>query len=258
MKYSLKIAFLCTSLASLVQAQGAVRRHPYEDSSAARTFARYGAVGSVRLLRGEIQSHAKRDELADSLVAMAVRPAGSRSALDAYHSAHSALDALRDAGQGFPVDGNMPYDGAFDRLVRISREAPEQGIRQTALGSLLLIAPYARSVEYLRNLAFSRDSLAGFAMLVLSEEAGSGRTSIGAAVERRQTIAMLHDLWKQNPPMDKSTKYYLDRLAYREGWLPSGPPPNTGSRGPSNTRTPATPAANGPTGAEQRSATGVS
>jgi hypothetical protein len=173
---------------------------PVADSSAARIMTRVGTQAEAPwlrdILRQSRRAHpkVKLDEIADSLVARATTPRGGEVRSEEYRLGVSAINALIQAGNGGPAEG-QPYAGAFDRLITVHRTATSSNIRVRALVGLLSTSSHARAVAYLRSVAESSDSTAYNAIdFLITDANGGGATRTPTASERQESIATLKAL----------------------------------------------------------------
>jgi len=187
------------------------------DSSPARIMAHVGnnagAVWLLDILRQSEAQHpqAKLDEIADSLVARAIDPAAAQpTTSEAYRHAVDAINALMLAGISAPWNGR-PYSGAFDRLVKVHRQAAAQGVRIRALAGML-VASHARGVDYLRQTAESSDSTAYDAaeLLIVDANGGSSVAVTPTAAERQQSVSALKALASGGRVKDPRVATMLD------------------------------------------------
>jgi hypothetical protein len=200
-----------------------VRHNPLADSSAAQIFAHAhnGTVvgsGIYYLLRqaGKPQPRAKLDELADSLAQLAIRPAGSYTAVEELWLA----GAVQRSSESGPAPASAAYDGALDRLIRIHRNGTDPSTRQAALSVIPLVATHTRAIAYLRAVVTSNDPTAAFALLALARDADStSDRSIGTSAERRVTLALLHQLWEQKLVTEPGAMGELNRIAAFGRWV---------------------------------------
>lgn len=187
------------------------------DSSAAQIMARAGAqVGAIWLqdiLRqaGAQEPQAKLDQIADSLVARAIDPASVEKRSDAYTRAGDALIALVHAGSRASLGGH-PYAGAFDRLVKVHRQARSRTIRAKALGGMLVSPSHSRAIDYLRGVAESSDATAYDAIEFLITDANGG-SWVGVtptASERQASASALKALASGGRVTDHRAAQLLD------------------------------------------------
>ena len=120
------------------------------------------------------ESAGKLDEIADSLVGRAIDPRQVGGNPVVHASASEAVGALVIAGLIGPVPGR-PYQGAFDRLVRVHQRATAGDVRARALAGLLSVtSPRTRAIAYLRDVAESKDPSAYNAMEFLITDVRGG------------------------------------------------------------------------------------
>jgi hypothetical protein len=220
----MKRQLLALSVAALAAAkpapgQGSVRYDPLADSSAAQILAHAHAGSTLRsdvivdVMRqiGKAQPRAKLDELADSLVQIALTPAGSEG-----------LGALLSAGALDRADG-VPYDGALDHLMRIHRDAHDMRTRQGALDHMLDVPGRDRAIQYLRQVAVSpSDSTAWVAIGKLFEDTAPGRQWPATPEQRQATLTMLHQMWEQDLVKNPAARLILNQNALFNKWSKRG------------------------------------
>ena len=216
MSRSSRIALLLSVFSPAVaSAQG--RGNPaVADSSPARIMAHVGnqagAVWLLDILRQSGAQHpqAKLDEIADSLVARAIDPAGAQPTSEARKQAVEAINALMLAGISRSWNGR-PYSGAFDRMIKVHRQAVAEGVRERALAGML-VASHSRAVEYLRRVAESTDPTASDAIrfLILDADGGSSVALTPTAAERQASVAALKALASGGRVTDRNAATTLE------------------------------------------------
>jgi hypothetical protein len=170
----------------------------------------------VDVLRQRSRSHpqAKRDELADSLIARAIR---------APAPPNPAVAVLAEAGRAsLQVDAGTADPRALDWLIRIHRESRDHETRRYVILQLTDQAVPMRAVPYLREVATrSEDRTSSTALrrlVVLARDTAVG-TSAG---ERQQVMAQLREMWERRLVTNGIALVDLTRLAESERW--SRPP----------------------------------
>lgn len=196
---------------------------PVADSSVARIMKSAGSKAEAPwlrdMLRQTVRKHpkAKLDEIGDSLMARATNPAGRNQGSEDYSRGVNAINALMLAGSGAPMDG-VPYDGAFDRMVKVHRSAASFLIRARALGGMLGTPSHARAVSYLRETAESTDSTAIVAIQFLIADAnGGGWTRSPTATEQQESVAALKALAARKRVTDGGAAKLLGLWIARNG-----------------------------------------
>jgi hypothetical protein len=165
------------------------------DSSArailAHTRSNPVAIAGILRQQSRNQPRPKLDELADSLVAMALR---NPSALDSgrFVNMTSALNAA-----GGRNGSGTPYAGALDRLIRIHQEYPSQLPGHSGVvEAMLSLADHDRAVEYVFRVATSTDQSAPYAMAALLYDVRNrGRFTGSTDAEREALRGRLRALW---------------------------------------------------------------
>jgi hypothetical protein len=101
--------------------------------------AQTGAIWLLDVLRQADAQYpqAKLDEITDSLAARAIDPAAAQRNSEANTRAVHTVLALLNAGSTRGVRGR-PYAGAFDKLVRVHRQAASPDVRRRALSGMLV------------------------------------------------------------------------------------------------------------------------
>lgn len=187
---------------------GQVRGQPRAtDSSIAAIMRRLGPTVNnqpriLSILRTTSVIRARKDSLADSLAAHAIASRVDSSIPDSlgFEPAFRAVGALGRSGMiRYPgmeeSEPGQAYAGAFDRLVRIHREAPDWRIRQEALRLMLVTADRARGIAYVRQVAEQRDEASYAAVYSLIQDAtGFSQIPEQSAAQRAETSAVLRDL----------------------------------------------------------------
>jgi membrane-bound lytic murein transglycosylase B len=143
-----------------------------------------GVIVAVLRQANKPQPAWKRDELADSVVALAIRTS----------EAHSAVVALAAAGYPAAVRAGTPDTRALDWLVRIHREARDEGTRSTALDQMMRQINPSRALPYFREVAVTRDDpTAWIGLAKLIEFVRNPR--LGSPSERGDVTAQLRSMW---------------------------------------------------------------
>jgi hypothetical protein len=118
----------------------------------------------IRRQIGTARSKMTLDAIADSLTLVSIDVDGTEQPRAAFAGAVRAVNALAWAGSNGPQRGR-PYLGMLERMIAVHQRARSTYIRMLALDHML-ISPtqHARAVEYVRQVAESSDSTAGFAV----------------------------------------------------------------------------------------------
>jgi len=153
---------------------------------------------------------AKLDEIADSLTARATDPASAQPSSEANARAIYAVLSLLTAGASRGINGR-PYTGAFDRLVKVHRQASSTDVRRRALAGMV-VTSHARAVAYLRGVAESSDTSAVDAvdLLILDANGGSLAAITPTAAERQASVAALKALASGGRVRDRSAATTLE------------------------------------------------
>jgi hypothetical protein len=154
------------------------------------------------------QSRKRMDDIADSLVAIAVSfPGNDRRAIT---TRTAALLTLVKAGRGSSgvvgIERATPYAGAADRVMQIAEMAKDVGIRAAALDGLVGFANKAKYLPFLQQIATSRGSAALKAVTLLTMETGPE----GQAVARA--------LYRDGKVTEARAKEMLEGAAETYGW----------------------------------------
>jgi hypothetical protein len=200
------------------------------DSSAARIMALVAAHPGVSWLQDILRTadamypQAKLDEIADSLVARAIDPAGvddRRS--EAYGRDVDAVNALGRAGRRWSSP-DRPYAGMLDRLIAVHLRASSRRIRHRALIYMLSAPEHERAVAYVRQVAESSDSTAYDAVRALIDDTngGHGWGLPPTAAERQQSVAALKALAARGRVTNTVAKIHLENFVGR--FLATPPP----------------------------------
>ena len=194
------ICVLCIGLIGDLSAQ-ALPRSRFADSSAAQIMQHAGihsndqAIQDVLRQRSTTVLSKRIDEIADSLVARAIRPDELPSG-DGTELTVGAVNAI--ISSGLTNGGGKPFAGALDRLIRIDKSATNKFIRARALSGLLSVGERTKALTYLSEVAISADpsAVAAVRSLVIDCDGRSGW--IGGPTptieERGQSRRILLDL----------------------------------------------------------------
>jgi hypothetical protein len=182
----------------------------------------------LRQSRGP-EPQAKRDELADSLMARVI---SARRTAPGDHAIHEIM-ALVNAGRPTRGPGTGPPEPrALNWLIKVHREAVDPSMRVAALQGMIVQVTPNRALPYLREVAVSPDRTAAEALRLLAHLTTEG--SPLAPEERVEVMNGLRDLWERQLVRDEAAQNYLARMADRSGWrFPPGatsPPPDRDSR----------------------------
>ena len=201
------------SVVAAAQDPGQVRRSQLADSSvpaimAARRGGRFPTqvVLDVLRQRGGDVPVTKRNELADSVIALALRTPGAGSAVAAIGSA------------GVVEPGSVADPRALDWLIRIHREAGDEGTRSSALEEMLRQPDHQRVFSYLRGVVTGPgpDITAWLAMNLLL---GIATDRIGfSPAERQQVMTDLREMWDRRLVTNPSALSQLRDFAAVRRW----------------------------------------
>jgi len=166
----MKHFLLLAILASAAQSQTRPTSHT-PDSSAVSIMARAGArlelgstVSAMRRRAG--LSRSARDEIADSLLQRAIGPVQPADT-GRYNAKYRAMLQLGAAGAvGYGGD-DVPYPGAFERLVGVFEQSPDGQIRVAVMYQMLSTPDRPRALTFLRQVATGQDNVAAYAVRTL-------------------------------------------------------------------------------------------
>lgn len=148
---------------------------PAEVASLLRTSGDPGAALSVLTQARGAQAQKKMDEIADTLVAIAISLPGSDQRSTSTRAIAQAT--LLQAGLGMTgivgIDRGIPYSGATDRLMRLVETAQDVGIRGASLFALTQLPAERQLLPFLRKVATSQNPVAYRALTILTEETGT-------------------------------------------------------------------------------------
>ncbi|MDP1860704.1 MAG: hypothetical protein Q8K82_18655 [Gemmatimonadaceae bacterium] len=148
-----------------------------------------GALAVLTQARGR-QPQQKMDEIADSLVAIAVSFPGMD--LRGAQTRGAAQATILLAGMGSSgivgIDHAVPYVGAADRLMRIAETAEDVGMRGGALSGLTQLPNKTRLLPFLRHVAMSQNVVAWKAVTLLTEETGPEGRAIARELYREGRV----------------------------------------------------------------------
>lgn len=152
------------------------------------------------------------DEIADTLVALAINPAEETLANSRARSvaiAHLFLAGKGNTGLADEVRG-VPYSGAALRLRRIVESSAHDAVRQGALMRLSELEDSRSMLAYLRQCALWPNNVAATAVTVLADEKGAA----GLAIART--------LYESGSIKNAYAKRVLSTRAYKYGWRGQG------------------------------------
>jgi hypothetical protein len=153
----------------------------------------------------------KRRELADSLVARAIRlPNPNEPPLSPSH----AVEPFVFAGRAVSNFGGTPDPDALDRLIAIHRNAQLVPARIMAIGSLEEQVDPARALPYLKSVVLSPTD--GTRHTALAQILGLAQNPSVTAATREQAAVVLRDLYDSERIADGA----LCRFAARHNWPP--------------------------------------
>lgn len=179
-----------------------------EVSALLRNSGHYGGAVSVLTQARAAEPKQTMDDIADSLVAIAIGFPGRD--LRGARTRGAALRALLLAGIGSSgvvgIDHGVPYAGAEERLRRISETAEDTGIRAGALFALTKLPDKAKLLSFLRRVAMSQNPVAHEAVTLLAEETGPDGQSVARQLYLNGAVAQ---------PLAKTM---LARAAFAHGW----------------------------------------
>ena len=212
------LASLAALSAPLLSCQAQEVRPPqraiWADSSVPRILAQgprhipYSVVLDVLRQRGRGQPVAKRKELGDSLVAVAIRTPDAISLVSTINSAGRTADSGRVG---------TPEPNALDWLIRIHRDGQDSGTRAAAIDGILEQVNPARALPYLRDVATSpSDPTAWLALekmisFVLSE-------NIGSPAEKAAVLSQLREMWERGLVTNQLALVQFERFARARKW----------------------------------------
>lgn len=188
----------------------AINREPNAAEVAALLRGQGHAGGAVAVLTQaySLQPRQKMDEIADSLVAIAVGFPGDD--LRGARTRGAALSTLSLAGIGTRevtgMDRAVPYTGAADRFMRIAETAQDVGISGGALRALTELPDKTRLLPFLRKVAISQNAAALVAVTILISDTGPEGQLIARELHRRRLVT------------ERNAWEILDRLAGAYGW----------------------------------------
>jgi hypothetical protein len=170
------IAVVVTLLATTDLRSQTVSRDPGAAEVAASLRGHGHASGALWVLTQAFrpQPRQKMDEIADSLVAIAVSfPGMDLRSVQTRGAAQSTL-LLAGKGEGGTMGTRsaVPYVGAADRLMLMAGTAQDVGIRGAALQSLTELPDKTRLLPFLRQVATSQNRVAWVAVSLLTDETG--------------------------------------------------------------------------------------
>lgn len=152
------------------------------------------------------------DEIADTLVALAINPAEETLANSRARSvaiSHLFLAGKGNTGLADEVPG-IPYSGAAPRLRRIVESSAHDAVRSGALKRLSELDNSRSMLDYLRRCALWPNHVAGTAVTVLADEKGAE----GLAIARKlYESGLIKNAW---------AKRVLSTRAYKYGWQGQG------------------------------------
>jgi hypothetical protein len=221
----LRMLFVATiAAAAPLAAQGKRSPLPFADSSAPRIMSRlhqlpgFGGDWFIRIMRQDDrpQPRAKLDELADSLMQIAVSVGAGEADRRRTDAAGSAVTALELAGST-SVSYGSPYDGALDRLIRIHRDGKNRGVRALALSVLFMVPGHAVALAYVGDVATSMDETAGNAVSDLAIDVHSD-VNVSTAAQKQETNALLRELFEKRLVRDYHASINLEGWAHSQGW----------------------------------------
>jgi hypothetical protein len=212
------------SAAGPLAAQGKRPPLPFADSSAPRIMSRLHqlpAVGGdwfVRIMRqeGRPQPGAKLDELADSLMQIAMSVGAGETDRRRTDAAGSAVTALELAGST-SVSYGSPYDGALDRLIRIHRDGKNRGVLALALSVVFMVPGHPVALAYVRDVATSMDETAGNAVSDLAMDVHSD-VNASTEAQKQETNTLLRELLEKRLVRDYHASVNLEGWAHSQGW----------------------------------------
>lgn len=202
------------------QGTGPVPRSAWVDSGVPHIMARArtgfpdDVVVDILRQRSGPQPAAKRDELADSIVALAIRTPGAISAVAAI------------AGAGIPgsdVRMGTADPRAIDWLVRIHRDGQDVNTRNAALAATPNQMNRVRAAGYLRDVAMKRDDATAMTAVILLISIGWERMGSFSESERLDIQAQLREMWVRSLVTNALATVQLQRLAAFQNW-PKRPP----------------------------------
>lgn len=175
------------------------------------------------------QSRAKMDEIADTLLLIAIGFPGTD--IVAHRTRTSAARTLISAAatDTRPVTGTdgrrrTPYPGAVDRLIKLVENSPDVGHQASALRALGKIMDKSDYLAFVRQVAMSQSDAVMPAIDILNEQTGP------------EGLAVLRDLYEKGLITLPYVEEYLIRVVSGRGWAGTSGPTRTtvlGKRDPS-------------------------
>ena len=184
------------------------------DSSPAQIMAHgrggvlYEPVVDVLRQQSRPQSVGKRAELADSVVALAIRTAGANMAVTVLGAAGHPSHA-REPG--------TPEPRALDWLIRVHRESQHNPTRRAAIHSMMDQVDPARAIPYLRQVATTSDDETAWVALAKLIAFGVDER-LGSPGERQQRLADLRAMWDQRLVRNSMAMSDFRFVAATRGW----------------------------------------
>lgn len=167
-----------------------------------------GAIVDVLRQRGRPMSKAKRDELADSVVALAIRTREAASAIVALASAGRPMETVEDG---------TPDPRALEWLMRVHRESRDNPSRRMAIHEMVRQVDPSRAIPYLQAVATAPDDpTAWVALDQLLKFAVDPK--LGSADERPRRMVELRRMWDRGLVTEPLALANFKRFAFVQGW----------------------------------------
>jgi hypothetical protein len=204
--------------AATADAQRPAARPAWSDSTPARIMGlankAFPSDVALEVLRQRHQAYSlqKRQELADSIVGLAIRVPGA---------ADAAVGAVAASGYADNSLGGTADQDALGRLIQIHREAKDDGTRRGAIGEMpLQINPY-RALPYLQSVTVSATDRT--ALTAVSEiQRLTFDVRLGTVADRRAAESVLRQMLDQRLVKQASVASYLCEIALRHKWPTNG------------------------------------
>lgn len=173
-----------------------------------RTHGTYGAAVSTLTQARSPQPRQMMDEIADTLLALAISfPGTDARAASTRGAAQSAIILAGMGSSGLVgADRATPYRGAATRLMQMAESAEDVGIRAAALWGLTQLPNPGESLPFLRRIAISQSPVAYRAVTLLARETGPEGQAIARELYRASTVT------------EPAAKEILDRVATGYQW----------------------------------------
>lgn len=172
-------------------------------AKAVRSNGKFESAARVLTTTSKSVSESTRNEIADSLVSVVIRPGVLGDAQS--ERSFKAIQVLRRSARR--LNDQRRYDGAVAKLLRIAQEAPDSRSRNAATFAIGQAADTASALRALRTIAVSSDTVAYAAVEEL-------QTTFGKAGGE----SILRELWVDRTVVNLFAKDALERLARVKHW----------------------------------------